>query len=68
MENVLLYMCVFLEYWCSERGYMYSQEFMRYLINYQKPEYNENIHKKVKHFRFSLKDRVLASVLLLSKK
>ena len=47
---------------------MYSPEFMRYLINYQKPEYKENIHKEVKYFRFSLKDRVLASVLLLSKK
>lgn len=47
---------------------MYSPEFMRFLINYQKPEYNENVHKVVKHFRFSLKDRVLASVLLLSKK
>ena len=44
---------------------MYSPEFMRYLINYQKPEYDENIHKHVQHFRFSLKDRVLASVLLL---
>lgn len=47
---------------------MYSPEFMRYLINYQKPEYNENGHRKVKYFRFSLKDRVLASVLLFSKK
>lgn len=47
---------------------MYSPDFMRFLINYQKPEYNENIHKQVKYFRFSLLDRVLASVLLLNKK
>lgn len=47
---------------------MYSPEFMRYLINYQKPEYNQNVNKQVKYFKFSLLDRVLASVLLLSKK
>ena len=52
----------------SERGVMFSPEFMRYLINYQKPEYNENVYKQVKNFRFSLKNRVLASVLLLNKK
>ena len=47
---------------------MYSPEFMRYLINYQKPEYNENVNKQVRNFKFGLKDRVLASILLLSKK
>lgn len=47
---------------------MYSPEFMKFLIDYQKPEYNENIHKQVKHFRFGLKDRFLASILLLNKK
>lgn len=47
---------------------MYSPEFMRYLINYQKPEYNENVNKQVKYFRFSLLDRVLASVHLLCRK
>ncbi len=47
---------------------MYSQEFMRYLINYQTPEYNENVNKQVKHFRFSLKNRVAAFVFLLNKK
>lgn len=47
---------------------MYSKEFMRFLINYQKPEYNENVNKQVKYFSFGLKDRVLASILLLSKK
>jgi hypothetical protein len=47
---------------------MYSREFMRFLINYQKPEYKENIHKEVKYFRFGLFDRILASVLLLNKK
>lgn len=52
----------------TKGAFMYSPEFMRYLINYQKPEYNENVHKQVKHFGFGLKDRILASVLLLSKK
>lgn len=47
---------------------MYSPEFMRYLINYQKGEYNANIHKQVRNFRFSLKNIFLASVLLISKK
>ncbi|MFA7658827.1 MAG: hypothetical protein WCY19_05280 [Candidatus Gastranaerophilaceae bacterium] len=47
---------------------MYSHEFMRFLINYQKPEYNENVNKQVKNFRFSLKNNRLASVLLLNKK
>lgn len=47
---------------------MFSPEFMKYLINYQTPEYNENVHKKVKNFKFSLKDRVLSYVLLINKK
>lgn len=47
---------------------MYSPELMRFLINYQKPEYNENVDKKVNYFRFSLKDRILASILLLNKR
>lgn len=47
---------------------MYSPEFMRYLINYQKGELNETVDKQVRHFRFSLKDRILASVLLTNKK
>lgn len=47
---------------------MYSPELMKFIINYQKPEYDETVNKKVKHFRFSLKDRILASVLLLTKK
>lgn len=47
---------------------MYSPEFMRYLINYQKGECNESVNKKIKHFRFHLKNRVLASVLLTNKK
>jgi len=54
---------------CPKRSFgMYSPEFMKFLINYQKPEYNESVNKKVHYFRFSLKDRILASVLLLSKK
>ncbi len=47
---------------------MYSQELMRFLINYQKPEYNHNVHKEVRYFKFGWLDRVLASVLLLNKK
>lgn len=47
---------------------MYSPEFMRYLINYQKGELNQSADKEVRHFRFSLKDRILASVLLTNKK
>lgn len=47
---------------------MYSPEFMRYLINYQKGELNENVDKEVRHFRFGLKDRIFASVLLVNKK
>lgn len=47
---------------------MYSPEFMRYLINYQKGESNQNVDKEVRHFRFGLKDRILASVLLTNKK
>lgn len=47
---------------------MYSPDFMRYLINYQKGELNENVGKEVRYFRFSLKDRILASVLLINKK
>lgn len=47
---------------------MYSPEFMRYLINYQMPEYNENIHKKTKNFKFKSGPRRWAEVLLLNKK
>lgn len=65
--KMCLYMCVKkVEFLGSERGIMYSPEFMRYLINYQKPEYNENLHKTVKTFGFGFFNR-LASVLLLNK-
>lgn len=47
---------------------MYSPEFMRYLINYQKEEPNQIVNKEIRHFRFSLKDRILAAVLLTHKK
>lgn len=57
-----------LRFFISERSVMYSPEFMRYLINYQKGEYNENVHKQTRNFRFSLKKLILASVLLISKK
>lgn len=65
---LIIYVWQIGNFWDSKRSVMYSPEFMRYLINYQKPEYNENVHKQVKNFKFGLKDRVLASVLLLSKK
>jgi len=69
LKNKLIIYVEDLDFWCPKKEFgMYSPEFMRFLINYQKPEYNENVHKVVKHFRFSFKDRVLASVLLLSKK
>lgn len=48
--------------------FMYSPEFMRFLINYQKPEYNENSTKTVKTFRFEMKNTKLAAVLLTTKK
>lgn len=47
---------------------MYSPELMRFLINYQTPEYDESVNKKVKYFRFDIKSSRLASVLLLNKK
>jgi len=47
---------------------MYSPDFMRYLINYQKGELNENVGKEVRNFKFSLKNRILAAVLLTAKK
>lgn len=47
---------------------MYSHEFMKFLINYQKPEFDENLGKEVKNFRFKLMDIIFASVLLVSKK
>lgn len=47
---------------------MFSLEFMRFLINYQKPEYNENVDREVKIFKFGLKNRVLSYVLLHNKK
>ena len=60
-------MCARFGIFYSERGSMYSPEFMRYLINYQKPEYNENIHKTFKYFKFEFINK-LACVLLLAKK
>ena len=47
---------------------MYSPEFMKFLINYQKPEYDNSVNKQVKNFRFNPKNNKLASVLLLNKK
>lgn len=61
-------MCSNFGFWFSKRSVMYSPELMKFLINYQKPEYNESLDRKVSHFRFSLKDRILASILLLNKR
>jgi hypothetical protein len=47
---------------------MYSKEFMKFLINYQTPEYNKDIHKHTKTFKFEPKHGKLATVLLLNKK
>lgn len=48
--------------------FMYSKEFMKFLINYQTPEYKEDTHKHVKHFKFGFNNGKLASVLLVNKK
>lgn len=47
---------------------MYSPEFMRFLINYQKPEINNNIYRQTKNFKFSPRHNKLAAVLLLNRK
>lgn len=64
----LLYVCVKVWNIPFERSFMYSLEFMRYLINYQKGEYNEHVDKQIRNFRFNLEKLVLASVLLVNKK
>lgn len=47
---------------------MYSREFMRFLIKYQTPEYDESVNHKVEYFKFNLKNNRLASVVLVNKK
>ncbi len=48
---------------------MYSYEFMKYLLNYQKPAYDSDIYKTSKSFNTNpLKFLKLAEVLLLNKK
>jgi hypothetical protein len=49
-------------------GCMYSQEFMKFLINYQKPEFNDSVNKQVKYFNLNTRGNKLASILLLIKK
>lgn len=46
---------------------MFSPEFIKYLINYQKPEYTEN-NKQVINFKFNSRGGRLAPVLLTVKK
>ena len=52
----------------SEGALMYSPEFMKYLINYQKPEYDETVNKSVKYFKFGPKNNKLALEFLVNKK
>lgn len=47
---------------------MYSPEFMRFLINYQKPEHDETTTKVVKNFKFGIRNTKLAAVHLTAKK
>lgn len=47
---------------------MFSPEFMRFLINYQKPEYDSNIYKQVKQFKFKSGGNRLAAEFLSVKK
>lgn len=47
---------------------MYSQEFIRFLFNYQKPEFKKDIYKETKHFGMRSKLSDLATVVLLNKK
>jgi len=47
---------------------MYSPEFMKFLIDYQKPEYNGNIDKQTRYFNFKNKNNTLATILLMLKK
>lgn len=46
---------------------MFSPELMRFIINYQMPEYKKDLNKKVKNFKFKPKNRILAHVFLLNK-
>ncbi len=50
---------------------MFSPEFMRFLINYQKSECDNSVNnsdKQVKFFKFKSGHNKLASILLLNKK
>ena len=49
-------------------GKMYSQDFMKFLINYQKPEFDSSVNRQTKYFKFKNKNNTLASILLLIKK
>lgn len=68
-KNILLYMCIWLGFLYFPKGVvMYSREFMRFLIKYQTPDYDESIDRKVEYFKFGVKNNKLASVLLTNKK
>ncbi|MBP7212210.1 hypothetical protein KBA27_05185 [bacterium] len=47
---------------------MYSEAFMRYLINYQKPEYDSSVDRDVRTIKFKKSGGKLAEVLLTVKK
>lgn len=47
---------------------MFSQEFMRYLINYQKAEYKPEDKSEVKNFKIGSGGNRFAAILLTVKK
>lgn len=47
---------------------MFSQEFMKFLINYQKPEFDCRVETQVKYFSLGTRTNKLASILLLIKR
>lgn len=62
-----LYTCVIkLGTFCFRKGVgcMYSPEFMRFLINYQKPDYNDKVNKSVKTFDLNPRNGKWAAILL----
>ncbi len=64
----IIYVCKTWDFIFPKGVVMYSQEFMRFLIKYQTPDYDESVDHKVINFRFGLKTSRLAAVLLVNKK
>ncbi len=61
MQNVFIYVAV--DFFLSKRSVMFSPEFMKFLINYQKPEYKPVEYKQVKYFKFKFSRFALAFLL-----